>query len=426
MNEFRIGDHVRYQPAPGERMPPHWTARAFDYDSVIETLPWPASGSYAYGMAAVGPRSDRWFAAPSRLRRVDGRAAHSDRDKSEPPIIHRAPGAAFAPLADWERELLRAAAQGAGGAEVASRDEANRFSGDVTPQPDAWECDHHPEWADDQNRCHHPSHAGDVTPQPDTEREAPRQHHERLTWPLRRHVADAEQAANLARIRELEDEVERQAVLLRAINDCHRDPARAILQADKIAGAAILRAEKAEAALARVEEAVHDHPNCIGECACAVYAVDAAMAGTDTPAAPEASHTCPLCGLAGGHAVRETPKWADLFGIDPTFELMPDPEVAELRAEQTANAARIRELEDELLWATNHNGDLQERVEKAEAKAARVEALHVLSRHPIRGWVNCSTCGAHMGTCPTRAALAGTETPTTPGDDLWTDHPRFE
>lgn len=41
-------------------------------------------------------------------------------------------------------------------------------------------------------------------------------------------------------------EVERQAVLLRAINDCRDDPARAILQADQLAGAAIIRAEAAE------------------------------------------------------------------------------------------------------------------------------------------------------------------------------------
>lgn len=24
---------------------------------------------------------------------------------------------------------------------------------------DAWDCDHHPEWADDANRCHHPAHS---------------------------------------------------------------------------------------------------------------------------------------------------------------------------------------------------------------------------------------------------------------------------
>jgi len=42
-------------------------------------------------------------------------------------------------------------------------------------------------------------------------------------------------------------ETERQAVLLRAINDCHRDPAQAILQADRVAGAAVIKAHAAEA-----------------------------------------------------------------------------------------------------------------------------------------------------------------------------------
>ena len=62
-------------------------------------------------------------------------------------------------------------------------------------------------------------------------------------------LAHACVAVEERRTAELRAEVERQAVLLRAINDCHLDPARAILQADKIAGAAILRAEKAEAGL---------------------------------------------------------------------------------------------------------------------------------------------------------------------------------
>jgi len=26
------------------------------------------------------------------------------------------------------------------------------------PSENAWDCNHHPEWADDQNRCHHPAH----------------------------------------------------------------------------------------------------------------------------------------------------------------------------------------------------------------------------------------------------------------------------
>jgi hypothetical protein len=57
------------------------------------------------------------------------------------------------------------------------------------------------------------------------------------------------------------DEVDRQASLLRAINDSRLDPARAILQADKIAGEAMIRAHLAEAALDRVRALIRSDPH---------------------------------------------------------------------------------------------------------------------------------------------------------------------
>lgn len=30
-----------------------------------------------------------------------------------------------------------------------------------TAENDAWDCDHHPEWADNRNVCHHPAHAAE-------------------------------------------------------------------------------------------------------------------------------------------------------------------------------------------------------------------------------------------------------------------------
>jgi hypothetical protein len=48
------------------------------------------------------------------------------------------------------------------------------------------------------------------------------------------------------RVSDLEADNARQAALLRAIEDCRDDPGRAILQADRLAGEAIIRAEKAE------------------------------------------------------------------------------------------------------------------------------------------------------------------------------------
>ena len=68
MNEYKLGDCVRYEPAPDELLAPYWAARAYDYDSVIVDMP--GLGRPAYGMAAVPPAVDRWFAVPGRLVRA--------------------------------------------------------------------------------------------------------------------------------------------------------------------------------------------------------------------------------------------------------------------------------------------------------------------------------------------------------------------